>query len=394
MKKRMLFTGGSHSEVPMIEAAQAMGWYVITIGNDEGAMGHQLADRYVKGDFSDKNFILKLAEDERVEAIVSGCNDFAYLSAAYACERLGLPGHDSYETAKMIHTKSSFREMTASIGIKTPKMKICRSKSECVEAMRQIGFPLLVKPVDLTGGKGVRICTESDETLHAFEEAMCITRESYVILEKFVHGTNHGITTLLKAGKVVFHIIDNEQYGENKYLVSGACSPSDIPQHSEFTLIRDIEKIAQHYNLVDGLFHVQFILDDSGYPVMIDPCRRPPGDLYPLLAKYVTGVDYPAEIVKAECGERLKDYYALEHNFIARECIMTSHRGTIQGIHIDNEIMQHLIHKLIKYKEGEEIENPLVYKAGILIMKFSSYEEMQSVLEQYNELVWIELEKT
>lgn len=390
--KKVLFTGGSHSEVPMIRAAQEMGWYVITTGNDEDGQGHGLADKYIKGDFSDKEFVLRIAKEEKVDAIVSGCNDFAYLSAAYACEKLGLPGHDSYETSRTIHIKSEFRKMVASIGIKCPKIMECKTKEECLKAADKMGFPLLVKPVDLTGGKGVRICRSIEEALEAFDEAMCITREDYVILEEFIDGENHGTTTLIKNGKVIFYITDNEQYGENKYLVLGACSPSDIPQYAEYTLIKDIEKIAAHCKLADGLFHCQFILDKDNYPVLIDPCRRAPGDLYPLLAKYVTNVDYPAQIVRAECGEPLEDCYVQEHNFVARECIMTSQKGVITDVYLDDEIKDKMVYSMMKYKKGEKIEQPMKYKAGIVIMKFDSYNEMMSVLARFQEMAVIELE--
>lgn len=390
--RKLLITGGSHSEYPVIQAAQALGWYVISTGNDEGAKGHLTADKYVKGDFSDKEWVLKLAQDEQVEAIISGANDFAYLSTAYACEKLGLPGHDSYETSRTIHIKNKFREMTESIGIKTPKVRRCQTVNEVRKAVREIGFPLLVKPVDLTGGKGVKICIELNETVEAFHEAMEVTREKYIILEQFISGSAHGITSLIKNHKVVWHIIDNEQYGINKYLVLGACSPSDIPQHAEFTLINDIEKVAKHCNLVDGLFHTQFIMDNESYPVMIDPCRRIPGDLYVLLAKYTTGVDYPAEIVKAECGEPLQNYYMKEHNYIARECIMTSRKGVIKEVHIEDELKPLIIYKHMGENKGIRIEQPMKHKAGILIMKFETYDYMQDVLNRFSELAWIEFE--
>ena len=390
--KKLLITGGSHSEYPIIQAAQEQGWYVISTGNDEGALGHLTANKYVKGDFSDKEWVLSLAKEEGVQAIISGANDFAYLSTAYACEKMGFPGHDNYETAKTIHIKNRFREMTESIGVKTPKIRKCYNESDVINAIKDIGFPLLTKPVDLTGGKGVKKCNEIDETIEAFHEAMNVTRKSYIILEEFVSGTCHGMTALIKNNRVVWYIIDNEQYGINKYLVLGACSPSDIPQYAEFTLIDDIEKIAKHCKLVDGLFHVQFILNQDSYPILIDPCRRIPGDLYVLLAKFTTGVEYPAEIVKAECGEELQDYYVKEHNFIARECIMASRKGIIKEVHIEDELKPLIIYKHFNENKGVFIEQPMKYKAGILIMKFNSYSHMVDVLNRFSELAWIEFE--
>ena len=97
--KKMLLLGGSHAEIPMIQAAKKMGYYVITSGNQADGLGHPYGDEYIKKDFSDKDAILQLAKEEQIDAICSGCNDFACLTAAYVAEKLGLPGHDSYETA-------------------------------------------------------------------------------------------------------------------------------------------------------------------------------------------------------------------------------------------------------------------------------------------------------
>ena len=103
--KKMLLLGGSHAEIPMIQAAKKMGYYVITSGNQVDGLGHPYGDKYVQADFSDKEAILQLAKKEQVDAICSGCNDFACLTAAYVAEKLGSPGHDSYENAIKIHHK-------------------------------------------------------------------------------------------------------------------------------------------------------------------------------------------------------------------------------------------------------------------------------------------------
>lgn len=58
--------------------------------------------------------------------------------------------------------------MTESIGIRTPKIRKCQTKEDVRNAVKEIGFPLLVNPVDLTGGKGVKTCIEINETIEAF----------------------------------------------------------------------------------------------------------------------------------------------------------------------------------------------------------------------------------
>lgn len=389
--KKVLITGGSHAELPMIRYAKAKGWFVITTGNNKDGLGHKEADKYVCGDFSDKEFVYRLAKDEQVDGIISGCNDFAYLSTAYACEKLGLGGHDSYETACVIHHKDSFRALTASLGIRTPKAVKCTDRNELEKAFSELGFPVVVKPVDLTGGKGVKICNTRDEAIHAYDEACAVTRESYVILEECIAGTNHGTSVVIKNGKILGGICDNELYYLNKYLVSGACSPSKIPMCTMTELYRDIEKIAAALKLTDGVFHTQFMVEKGNKPVIIDPCRRAPGDLYILLAKYSTGIDFPAIFVEAEtCGE-LPDSISLSYRNIARVCVMTDKTGRYSGIEMADGIEQHIIDKLIWAEDGEEIDDCLKYKAGILFLEYDSFEELYDNFENFHERVKIKV---
>lgn len=389
--KSVLITGGSHAELPMIRSAKQLGYYVITTGaNDEG-IGHREADKYIKGDYSDKEFVYKLAKENKVDAIVSGCNDFAYLSTAYACEKLGLPGHDSYEKACIIHHKDNFRKLTASLGIRTPKMMNCMNIEDLLKACDTIGYPVVIKPVDLTGGKGVLVCQNNEEAVMAYHNAMDVTRESEIIVEEYINGTNHGASVLLKNGKVVFGFVDNEQYYHNKYLVSGACFPSDVAQCTMVSLFQSIEKIAGALQLVDGLFHTQFIVEENGEPVMIDPCRRAPGDLYILLVKYASGVDYSMEIVKAECGKEMPDCYAVSYHNIARQCIMADSNGTYDGIRYDSSIKERIFDQIIWARDGEEICDYQTYKAGIVFFECDTYSQLYKKVEDFHDLVKIDL---
>lgn len=387
--KRVLITGGSHAELPLIRAAKAKGMYVITTGNNKDGLGHREADKYVCGDFSDKEFVYELACAEKVDAIISGCNDFAYLSTAYACEKLGLPGHDSYETACIIHHKDSFRAFTASLGIRTPKAIKCCNKDELIAAYNELGAPVVVKPVDLTGGKGVKVCYSEKEVLSAYEDACAVTREAYVILEEYIVGTNHGTSVVLKNGRVVGGICDNELYYLNKYLVSGACFPSSIPLCTMTELYRDIEKIAQALDLKDGIFHTQFMVEKGDKPVIIDPCRRAPGDLYILFAKFSTGIDFPQIFVDSECGAGVADAYPVHYRNIARVCVMTDKNGRFGGIEIPKVIEDHIIHSLIWAQDNEEIDDFYKYKAGILFLEYDSFEELYECFNNFHDHVTI-----
>ena len=372
MENRVLVTGGSHAEVPMIEALHKLGYVVITTGLNKDGLGHKIADIYEPNDFSNKAEMLRLAEKHSISAIVSGCNDFAYLSAAYVAEQLNLGGHDDIQTATAFHHKNSFRTLQKECGINYPDFVVINGISELQAAKNQLRLPVVVKPTDLTGGKGVGVCQTWDQVEEQIKTAVHVSRESVVLIEEYVKGSNHGASVLIRGGKVAFSFFDNEEYFLNKYLVSGAYSPSDLSEEIKQDVIQQIEKISLRMHLCDGLFHCQCIVTEDGVPYLIDPCRRAPGDLYIKLVSYVTGIDYPMAIVKSELGLSIDEELAFTpaDRCIARECMMADENGFIRNIIIDPDYENHIIEKLQWLYPGDRIENYLTYKAGIVFFEY------------------------
>ena len=408
-KKKMLLLGGSHAEIPLIQAAQALGWYVITTGNNRDGLGHPYADKNVFADFSDKNAMLELARSEGVQAVCSGCNDFALLSTVYVCEKLGLPGHDSYATSLEIHHKDKYRALATRLGIPTPRAITIAvagkdtADSNCTDfdtAIASLSFPIIVKPVDLTGGKGIHRATNAEEARAAYCDACSRTRQDHIVVEEFVQGTNHGFSAMLVKGKVAFAFADNEQYYINKYMVSGANSPS-TSGNGTLAKLRDYsERIARELNLVDGILHIQYIEKPDGTPVIIEICRRPPGDLYIKFVKYATGIDYPKFIVLAETGEDISGIKDIPtQGFWLRHCIMADRQtgengcsGIVRDVTFAPEIQGNVIEKFLWYKPGDVVADKLTYKAGIVFFRFDTLEEMADKTARMTDLTKIELE--
>lgn len=397
-KKRLLLLGGGHAEIPLIKAAQALGYYVITTGNAREGLGHPFADKNVFEDFSNKDAMLELARREKVEAVCSGCNDFALLSTVYACEKLGLSGHDSYETSLQIHHKDKYRALAERLNIPTPRAVSVKNRAE-FDALH-LTFPVIVKPIDLTGGKGIHRAANYEEALAAYEDAVSRTREDHVVVEEFVTGTNHGFSAMLVKGKVVFYFADNEQYFVNKYMVSGASTPSTTSERGLQLLCEYSERIAAELNLVDGILHIQYIERDDGIPVIIEICRRPPGDLYIKFVQYATGVDYPRAIILAETGTlQINDLTPAGAVNVAkfvpsvkpflRHCVMASREGVVQGVNFSPEIAGNIVEKFLWFKKGEPTGDILYYKAGIVFLQFETVQEMLEKTARMTDLIQV-----
>ena len=391
---KLLLLGGSHAEIPLIKAAQELGWFVITTGNNRDGLGHPYANKTVFADFSNKEAMLELAKAEGVTAVCSGCNDFALLSTVYVCEQLGLPGHDSYATSLEIHHKDKYRALAARLGIPTPQAKVVHNEQEFENAIAALTFPIIVKPVDLTGGKGIHRATNIEEARSAYKDACSRTRQDHIVVEEFIEGTNHGFSAMLVKGKVAFAFADNEQYFINKYLVSGANTPSTTPDTGLAKLRDYSERIARELNLVDGILHIQYIEKADGTPFIIEICRRPPGDLYIKFVKYATGIDYPKFIVMAETGEDISSIAdAPTQGFWLRHCVMAGNNiennSVVREVSFAPEIQGNIVEKFLWYKPGEIVTDKLIYKAGIVFFHFDTLSEMQDKTKRMTELVKI-----
>ncbi|MEW8522874.1 MAG: ATP-grasp domain-containing protein [Candidatus Thiodiazotropha endolucinida] len=375
-KKRLLIAGGGYADIPLIVAAKQLGYYVITTGNRPDDLGHQFSDKYYNADFSSPAAMLKLAVTENIEAICPCSNDFSAISSAYVAQKMGLPGHDSYDVCKLIHHKDKYRDFAAAHGISTPKALSFSSIDDAEYALTELRYPIIIKPVDLTGGKGISTINSPSDTQESLVKAFSISREKRVVAEEYITGSRHGFSALIQAGKVKFHFTDNEYYYLNPYMVSGASAPASITD----SVIRDmkiqIEKIVKLLHLVDGIFHIQYILTDEG-PVIIEICRRPPGDLYVNLVKYATDLDYPRILVQLFTGEKIHGINQKEiKGYFLRHCIMANRNGVLRDIQFSAEIRHNIIDKEMFWEQGLKVNDYLTQKFGIVFMKFNSMDEM------------------
>ncbi len=365
---------------------------MITSGNRPDELGHLYSDEYQPADFSDHEAMLELAKRLEIDAICACCNDFSALSCAYVAERMGLLGHDSYKISKLIHHKDQYRNFALTHGIPTPKAIGVQDANEVLHDARSLKFPVIIKPVDRTGGKGVSVIHTMDQAKLALEKALQASRSKRAVVEEFVAGSRHGFSVFLREGRAVFFFSDDEHYYLNPFLVSAASVPGNVSAAVERKLCEVAEKIAFVLSLVTGIFHIQYILQGEE-PIIIEICRRAPGDLYIQLVEHATGVLYSTWIVKASSG---LDCSGLSHvkptGFFTRHCVMSDRPGRVKNVIFDACIERNVIDQLMWWKAGDSVVDVMTSKFGIVFLKFDSKEEMLDKTERMQELIHVEVE--
>lgn len=387
--KKLLIAGGSHSDIPLIRAAQALDYYVITTGNRPEDIGHRYSNRTILADFSDKEAMLSLAERLEIDAICSSSNDFSIISSAYVAQNLSLPGFDDFSTTVRLHHKDQFRDLAKGIGlprVRSISFDFAKGDKLLVE---DLNFPMMVKPVDLTGGKGIHKVHNQAELLKAVELALSISRLNCIVIEEFFEGSLHSYSTFIKGGKVIFDYTDNEFSFLNPYLVSTSTSPALVRESVLRNMRFETEKLALALNLVDGILHAQFLADGDQFRI-IEYTRRMPGDFYSLPVKMSTGFDQAGAIIAQCCGVPIAaPIISSQSKFVSRHCAMASGPGIFAGVNISAAIAGKIVDQFDLKAIGDKIENPLVDKTAIYFLQYEDAHEMNELNQSINQLIQV-----
>ena len=390
--KKLLVLNGSHSDVPLIAAGKRLGFHVITSGNDPALVGHRYSDEYHCVDFSDKRAMLELSRKLKIDAICSCANDFGAITAAYVAEEMGLPGHDPHEAALTLHQKHRFKAFALANNISTPYAASFFSPEEACAQLDKLKFPLIIKPVDLTGGKGVSKAGTKEEYLKAVRHAFSCSRMNQFLVEEFIQGTYHSLTTFVLERKIVFCFSDNEYSFVNPYHVTTSAAPATGIEKVIHQLKLEAERMIDVLSLCDGVFHMQYIQTGSKAWI-IEVTRRCSGDFYPYPVQYATGVDWAEWTVKAECGFDCGDFpQAVQRGFYGRHCVMARGNGVIKRVSISPELKGNVIDSFTLMGKGDVIRDYMVDKAGVLFLQYATAAEMIAKTTNILDLATVELE--
>ena len=154
-----MLLGGIHYLLPVIKAAHEQGYYVITADYLPDNVAHRYSDEYVNVSIINKEAVLKVAREKEIDGIISFGVDPGVVTAAYVQEQMDLPSMGPYESVRILQNKDLFRAFLADNGFNTPVSMGFSSKEEIKNQKSKItntiGFPMIVKPTDSAGSKGV-----------------------------------------------------------------------------------------------------------------------------------------------------------------------------------------------------------------------------------------------
>lgn len=386
---KILILQAGFNELGVIAQLKKEGHYVIAIGKQKGLIGQKYVDEYHCLDYSAKEEVLKFIKEHNVDRVCACCNDTAVLTASYVAEKMCLSGYDTYKSAETIAHKNLFKRFAKENGIMTVEAVEFSEEKRAVQYMEEEAeYPMIIKPIDLSGGKGVAKVTNISESRAALKAAFDISKKKTIVIEPFINGTQHGFCTFLKEKKVVAYCSNNEYSFVNPYRVEVDTFPADNIDRYKDILIQQVEKMADILDLQDGIFHMQY-MEQNGKIYILEAMRRIIGNMYSMPASKVCDFEWDRWQAKASIGEscEMAPLKCESKGYYAYRAIIPPKNGILERVVIDERIEQYIFDRIMLEESGAVISNYKASTVGILFLQFQSKEEMKKVMiEDYHKI--------
>ncbi len=394
----MLLLGGSAQQIVAIETAKRLGCRTVLCDYLPDNPGQYHADRFYQVSTTDKDAVLQVAERERVDGVLAYASDPAAPTAAYVAERLGLPGNP-YESVEILCNKDRYRAFLAEHGFCTPRAKGYTDAAQAAADIRDGYFrlPVLAKPVDSSGSKGVSRIDCADDAPDKLAYAMSFSRCKRIIVEEFVEKLGYQIAGdgLSVDGKLVFRYFANDHFNPacvNPFVPISASFPYNMPQAVQDKIHAEIQRLLTCLGMKTCTYNFDMRIDRDYNVYLMEVAPRDGGNYIPDVIRHATGVDLVECAVRAAMGERIELPAHIEpQGFWSYYAVHSLRDGVLKEIRIAEDARRQIVDNHIIRQPGDEIHafTGANTTLGCLVMRFDSLEQMLHRMDHSEE--WIEV---
>lgn len=402
-KKKILLLGGSAQQLVAIRAAKELGYYTIVCDYLPNNPGQYEADKFYSISTTDINAVYEVAKNEEVDGILAYASDPAALPAAIVAEKLGLPTNPA-KSVEILGLKHPWRQFLSDNGFACPQnysFNIDTSIDEIINSIKGFTFPLVVKPTDSSGSKGVTVLNSLENLQNAIIWADSYSRNKVLLIEEYIQ---RGFPSVIGGdifvwnGKIVL-------YGEMECLRDIANSPlipigekrpAGINKKQKELIHNELQRIVKALNIRFGELNIEILLDKNDNVHFLEIGPRAGGNMIPVQLSDIFNIDLIKANIQAAMGETPdfinKEITPLSGCFM--HYVLHSYKnGVFKDIEIDENIEKNIYRKVIYKNEGDVVEifDGAGKALGIIFLHFDTTERMEYFCENHNEFVKIVL---
>jgi len=394
--KKVLLLGGSKYIIPVIDACHQLGYKAITCDYLPDNIAHKYSDEYHNVSIVDKDAILKLAKELEVDGILSFACDPGVETMAYVCEKLGLPCVGSYKSVLTLQDKTLFRQFLEDNGFNVPKAKGYENVDDAISEKDIFSWPVIVKPADSAGSKGVTKVISPDGLETAAQYAVKFSKTKRFIVEEFIEqkGYSSDSDSFSVDGKLVFASFSNQRFDKdatNPFTPSAYSWPSDMPENIQKELRDELQRLIDLLELKTSIYNIETRQGTDNKPYIMEVSPRGGGNRLSEMLRYATDADLILNAVRAAVGDEIVDIEGdpLYNGCWAEIILHADNDGKFSELWIDSSIAECVKEKDLWVKPGDEIHkftgaNEAV---GTLVLRFENENKLKSVVDNIQDFV-------
>ena len=301
---RLMMLGASGAQLTGIRMAQAMGHEVVTCDYLPDAPGHREANHRAYASTFDVDGVMEEARRFNIDGIMTMGTDQPVYTAASVAKALGLPSLLDVDTALAVTHKAVMKHRLTQAEIPVVDFRVYE-KGSSDSSLNDLTYPVVVKPVDSQGQRGVRYLQNAGEVKARFEEVLAYSRDKAIMVETYYPHDEVTVSGWAENGQArVVAITDRVSFTEKDRL--GICLSHEYPSKHLAAhgpeLLELTQRIVTGMGILNGPLYFQFFIGDSGIKVNEIACRI--GGAYE--AEYLpvmTGVDICRMQILAALGQ-------------------------------------------------------------------------------------------
>ena len=393
-KKKLMLLGGLRYLLPVIKEAHKQGYHVITVDYLPDNIAHKHSDEYYNVSILDKEAVLELAKKLKIDGIMSFAVDPGVIAAAYTAEKLGLPFQGSYEAVRILQDKALFRKFLAEHGFNVPKAKGYDSAEDALADCDFFNWPVIVKPVDSAGSKGVRKVDCPLQLQDAVEYALSESHNGHFIIEDFLEKQGHSSDSecFTINGHLVFCSFSDQRFdlrAQNPYTPAAYSWPSTMPKDAQHELRAEIQRLISLLNLKSGIYNIETRLCTDGKPYIMEVSPRGGGNRLAEMLHYAADSNLISNAGKVAMNEKPCGLTGPTYDGFLAELILHADKdGVFECLNIDPQYADNIVEADLWIKPGDMVRgfNGANNAIGTLVLRFPTKETLETYMADINAL--------
>ena len=387
-QKKLMLLGGIRYLLPVIKAAHEQGYYVITADYLPNNIAHKYSDEYVNVSIIDKEAVLKVAQENHIDGIMSFGVDPGVVAASYVQNKMGLPSFGPFESVEILQHKDKFRAFLTANGFNVPWAKGYSTEAEALSDEKTFSYPCIVKPTDSAGSKGVTRVDKPLELKEAVEYAFNHSISHRIIIEEFIEkeGCSSDSDCFSLNGELKLVTFSAQRFDENAagaYVPAAYSWPSTTNMQQEAELTSELQRLVTLLPMNTSIYNVETRVGKNGKTYIMEVSPRGGGNRLAEMLRYATGVDMITACTRAAVGDSVRDIVQKPLNGHWAEVILHAEdAGVFDHLELADDVNQFVVETDLWVKPGDKVEDfdGANHAIGTLVVRFPNSETLEKAM--------------